>query len=226
MWRFGKSQNICMAFSFTKLIVHINLEHWFCVQPLKFWKKTYFLKNLKKLFKKSNEILSVPVTFSVEHDVGGNIRFSPNGVKCVPLWLFNVFIQEKHRLINLSFRVHFSLSRKVDITTECSCSKFVIFYSKYFLRLLFIKLVFFRCNSFQMLWLNFLTLFSSVPLSKSIHWLLGREIRVKFKYFVMSRPLYTWLNRDADIAVFNMLPFCIFFQRNAFSIRYTDYSKV
>ena len=128
----------------------------------------------------SIELLCVPVRYLIQHYAGENIGFSPNGVKCVLHRIFNVSMHEKHRFMNLSFRVHFDLSRKVDITTECSCSNFVQLCSKYFIRLLFIKLFFFRYSLFWPLnaLVDFVTSISCVHLSKLVHTLLGREIRV------------------------------------------------
>ena len=77
-----------------------------------------------------NEILLVPVTFLVQHHVGENNQISSIGVKFVLHRSFHVSIHEKHRFMKLSFRAPFILSQKVDITIECSCSKFVRFCSK------------------------------------------------------------------------------------------------
>ena len=89
--------------------------------------------------------------------------------------------------MNLSFRVYFSLSRKIDITIE---SFHVHILSA------FIQCNFFcycsLCSSFSVaLLLNarviFVTFIYPAHLSKSVHARLGREIRVQFKCFVHGR---------------------------------------
>ena len=49
-----------------------------------------------------------------------------------------------HRITLLSFRFHFTLSRKVDITVEFSCSHFLGYSSMYFPLKSFIELIFFH----------------------------------------------------------------------------------
>ena len=95
----------------------------------------------------TNEKFGVSVLFSV-HALFWWKFWVLNGLKCVLHWWTSVLIHEKHWFTILNFRVHFSLSRKVDSPIECSCINLARFYSLWILMLFSNELIFFPCFCF------------------------------------------------------------------------------
>ena len=125
----------------------------------------------------SNELLSVPVRFSLQHYVGEVTGFSLNGVNCVPHRWFNVPIQSTD-LWTWVFEFVLVFAEQLTSPSSVGDQNLSDFIQSNFFAYCFLIPFFLVAQMLNAL-IVFRTLISSVHLNKLVDALVGREFHVQ-----------------------------------------------